>query len=77
MESAGVSKIESPYLSMTIRKNPPSVIIDDVDSIPPKYIHIPELPPPMPDKSAIGRDLKSGKDIPGTHLEQTTRLVIS
>ncbi len=77
METAGIQKIECPEFKLQIKKKPPKVVIDDESSLPPEFLRIPELPPPAPDKKAIGDKLKSGIIIPGAHLEQGTRLDIS
>lgn len=77
MRACGISKIESPYLSVSIRKNPVSVVIDNSDAIPPEYMRQPEPPPPSPDKKAIAEAIKSGKEIPGAHTEQSERVHIA
>lgn len=75
-QAAGVSKIESPWFTLAVRKNPPSVVIDDETQIPPEYIVQPPPPAPRPDRDAIKRAIKSGADVPGCHLLQTERLEI-
>lgn len=76
MQRTGITKIECPHFALTIKKNPPSVVIDDVDAIPEIFMVTPEPPPPSPDKKAIGEHLKNGALIPGCHLEQGERLEI-
>jgi hypothetical protein len=76
MEACEITKIESPYLTLSIKKNPPSVQIDRDDLIPPKYMKQPEPPPPSPDKKAIGEALKLGEIVPGCSLKAGTRLEI-
>lgn len=76
MEKAGITKIESPYFNLAIRDNPPNVVIDAEDMIPPGFMRQPEPPPPAPDKKAIAEALKAGIDVPGAHLERGTRLEI-
>lgn len=76
MQKCGISKIESPYFSIAIRKNPASVVIDDPNVIPAEFMRQPEPPPPAPDKKAIAEAIKSGKSIPGARLEQSERLDI-
>lgn len=71
-----ISKIDSPYFSLTIKKNPPSVVIDDAGQIPGEFYVYPEAPPPHPDKTAIAAALKAGQEISGAHLEQGVRLDI-
>lgn len=75
MERTGISKIESPYFSVSIRKNPPRLIVSDDSDIPAEYMRvIPERR--EPDKVSIARALKAGTEINGCRLESTTRLEI-
>lgn len=76
MKRVGVTKIESPYFALTIKKNPPSVIIDDALSIPTEYKIFSPPPPPTPDKAAIKAALQAGETIEGAHIEQNERLEI-
>lgn len=76
MKACGISKIDSPYFSLAIRKNPVKVVIESPDLIPENFMRQPDPPPPEPDKKAIGDALKSGKSIPGARLEQSERLDI-
>lgn len=76
MKRSGISKIESPYFALTIKKNPPSVVIDDPKAIPDDYMAIPTPPPPAPDKKLIAQAIKDGFEVPGAHLEQGERLEI-
>lgn len=77
MERTGISKIESPYLSLTIKKNPPSVVIDAEGQIPCEFFKDPPPPPPPAvDKKAIADAIKAGNEVPGAHLQTSTRLEI-
>lgn len=76
MKRTGVTKIESPYFALTIKKNPPSVVIDDVALIPNEYKVFTPPPPPSPDKAAIKAALQEGKTVEGAHIEQGERLEI-
>jgi hypothetical protein len=75
MERTGITKVKNAELALRVQKNPPSVIIDHEDLIPDTYreqvITVKLL------RSEIGKALKSGENVPGAHLEQATRLVIS
>lgn len=73
---ARITKIEAPWFVLSVRKNPPGVIIDDDHAIPDEYMVQPEPPPPRPDKTKIKDAIKSGKVVPGAHLTQTERLEI-
>lgn len=76
MQACGISKIESPYFALTIKKNPPAVIIDNAGLIPSELYVYPEAPAPYPDKKAIAEALKAGNEVSGAHLEQAERLEI-
>ncbi len=76
MQRCGITKIESPYFALTIKKNPPSVVIDDVGAIAGELYVYPDAPSPYPDKKAIAELLKAGKEVNGAHLEQADRLDI-
>lgn len=76
MQRCGITKIDSPYFALTLKKNPPSVIIDDAGAIAGELYVYPEAPAPYPDKKAIAELLKAGKVVNGAHLEQAERLEI-
>lgn len=77
MERTGVLKIDSAYLSLAIKKNPPAVCIDAESQIPEDYMRQPEPPPPVPDKKLIYQAIKDGFTVPGAHMENSTRLAIA
>lgn len=76
MQRTGITKIESPYFALTLKNNPPRVVIDDESAIPSIFMVEPLPPAPSPDKKLIGDKLKAGEDVPGCHLEQGQRLEI-
>jgi len=77
MEVAGITQIECPHFKLSIKKNPPSVVIDAESQIPADYMTVPVAPPPAPDKKLIAAALKDGFEVPGCHLETgKTRLDI-
>jgi hypothetical protein len=76
LQFAGITKIECPWFTISIRKNPASVVIDDEKSVPAEYLVVPEPPPPRPDKKLIAAALKAGEDVPGARLVQSERLEI-
>lgn len=74
MEMSEITEIRSPEFILKIKNNPPSVIIDDLDSLPEDCIKIiPETK--QADKTAIKKALKEG-EVKGAHLSQSTRLEI-
>ncbi len=76
MQRTGITKIECPYFAISLKKNPPSVVIDDLSSIPAEYMVTPPPPPPAPDKALIKSAIQSGKDVAGAHIEQGERVEI-
>ena len=75
MQTARRDKVTTALFSMALRKNPPAVVIDREQDLPPQYLLQPQAPP-MPDKKAIAAALKSGTPVPGAHAEQRVRLEI-
>lgn len=76
LERAGILKVEHPYFVLTVKRNPPSVIVTDVDALPDEYCVPPAPPERVADKRKIGDAIKAGNDVPGAHLETKTRLEI-
>jgi hypothetical protein len=76
MQASGITKIESPYFSLIVKKNPPTVVIDNEAAIPEDYKVAPPPPPKRIDKAAIGKAFKAGEAVPGCHLEQRERLEV-
>jgi len=75
MEIAGISKLESPFFALAIRKNPPKLVIAEDALIPRNYLRV--IPERLePNKPAITKALKNGDDVDGCRLETTTRLEI-
>ncbi|CAK0763906.1 Viral Gp157 protein [Gammaproteobacteria bacterium] len=75
MQTAGLKKIKSPdgLFTLSIRKNPPSVTIDDQNMIPDRFIRtITEV---SVDKVALREELKI-REVPGARLEVGERLEI-
>ena len=76
MERTGITKIECPYFKISLRDNPPSVVIDDEKAIPEGFMRLPEPPPLIPNKKLIAEALKAGEVVPGVHLERGKRVEI-
>jgi len=72
LDTLQVKSIMTGWGEMKVKKNPPSVIIDDLTQIPTQYqrqkiqVDI--------DKVAIKAAIKAGEEVPGAHLEQGTSL---
>ena len=77
MLRTGITKIESPYFKIAIAKNPPSVVVDDEDTL--KFAH-PEFVKVVTteslDKTAIKEAIKAGQIVEGAHLVQAERVSI-
>lgn len=76
MRGAGISKIKAPEFTVSIRKNPASVLIGEHAAIPTEYMVQPAPPPARPDKKKLKEALERGTVIDGVALEQTERLDI-
>ena len=79
MEVAGITQIECPHFKLSIKKNPPSVVVFDEASVPAEFMvqpPPPPRPPARPDKNKIKDALKCGQDVPGCRLEQGVRLEV-
>lgn len=77
MQLCGITKIECPAFAITVKNNPPSVVIDDEALIPDGYKKLPEPLPMTANKTMIATALKSGLDVAGCHLEQKQRIEIN
>lgn len=75
MMLAGISKIECPWFVISIKQNPESVTVEDEASIPRDYFK--EIPATYKlDKTLVKKAIKDGYEVPGCHLQRTTRLEI-
>jgi hypothetical protein len=74
MEACGISKIESPWFTLSIQKNPAAVDILDEDSLPDDFVEI--VTTRKIDKTAIKKAIESGAEVPGALLTRGTRLAI-
>lgn len=75
MKACNITKIESPYFALTIKKNPHKLVIDDAGQIPSELYIYPEVVP-YPDNSKIKELLKAGQEVSGARLQQDERLEI-
>lgn len=76
MVATGITKIECPYFAISLKKNPPSVLITNEAVIPKKYLLQSAPPPPSVDKKAIAEALKAGVEVAGAELSQGERVEI-
>lgn len=66
MEKSGVTKIECPFFTASIRKGSESVEIENGELLPDEYVTVEVVE--KADKNAIKRDLRAGKEINGAKL---------
>jgi uncharacterized secreted protein with C-terminal beta-propeller domain len=66
MQATGISKISCPLFSITLREPSDQVLITDEAAIPDEYVRVKTQV--SPDKPAIAKALKEGKEIPGASL---------
>ena len=76
MQTARRDRVTTALFALAIKKNPPQVVIDREQDLPPMYFTHHEPPPPTPNKKAIAAALKAGEAVPGAHSEQGVRLDI-
>jgi hypothetical protein len=73
LKNMGDKEVITKYGVMKVRKNPASVVVDDITKIDSKYtrqkIHIDV------DKVAIKKAIQNNEKVDGAHLEQTEKLV--
>jgi hypothetical protein len=74
IERTGMGKIKNHYLALRIQNNPPSVVVDDEKSIPAEYKRTETVTTLL--RAEIARALKADQEVPGSHLQRSTRLVI-
>lgn len=66
--NANIDKVNAGTFKVSVGLSPGSVTIDDLASIPPRFLTIiPEQY--QPDKAAIKLAIKAGEDVPGAHIE--------
>lgn len=74
MEKSGIPKIECPQFTASLRKGVESVDITDQSKLPDDYVTIEVVE--KPDKAAIKRDLKAGKEISGACLKRGETTIV-
>ncbi len=73
LNNMGDKEVITKYGVMKVRKNPPSVVIDDIAKIPTQYQH--QKIEITIDKVAIKNAIKAGEEVAGCHIEQSEKLV--
>lgn len=72
MLSINKKKIDTPLFKISVKKNPASVVIDNLEAIPEDYL----IFKMDADKKRISEILKAGETVEGCHLEQKESLSI-
>ncbi len=72
MEKVGLKNIAGREVTLSLRNNPPSVVVEDEEALDVQFL-IPKL---TINKSALGNALKNGQFIEGARLEHRTSLQI-
>lgn len=73
LKNMGDKEVITKYGVMKVRKNPPSVVIDDLSKVPTKFQH--QKIEVTLDKVAIKNAIKAGENVAGAHIEQNEKLV--
>lgn len=73
-KGADGGKIKGNIFTVSIKKNPASVVVDDLTAIPAELIRIKTIA--EADKTEIKKILKNGEEVPGARLEQKESLNI-
>lgn len=68
MEATGISKIQCPLFSITLAAGRESVAISDDSAIPDDFLNVKTVI--SPDKTAIAKALKEGKEVAGASLQR-------
>jgi ABC-type transporter Mla subunit MlaD len=76
MQTARRDRVTTALFSLSIKKNPPTVVIEREAELPLAYLTYHETPTPTPNKKAIAAALKAGAQVPGARSEQGVRLEI-
>jgi hypothetical protein len=73
LKNMGDKEVITRYGVMKVRKNPPSVVIDDLSKVPTKFQH--QKIEVTIDKTAIKKAIQNGEKVDGAHIEQGEKLV--
>jgi hypothetical protein len=73
LKNMGDKEVITKYGVMKVRKNPPSVVVDDLSKVPTKFQH--QKIEVTLDKVAIKNAIKAGEKVNGCHIEQSEKLV--
>jgi len=72
MTQTGITKIEAPLFSISLRTNPPSVEIFDEAQVPEEFL----VPKYLVSKSLLKAAIETGREVPGARIIQNQRIAI-
>lgn len=75
MEQLNLKTMEGVQFDLKIKKNPPSLIIENEDLLPGEYWYVPD-PEKEVDNAKLKDALQNGVEVPGAKITQATRLEI-
>lgn len=73
MLTTGIASISCPFFTISTKKGSQSLIIDNEEDIPDKYVEVEVLN--KVDKKAITKDIREGKEVPGAHLSEAETIL--
>ena len=77
MQACGITKIECPAFTLSVKQNPPKVVIDNEGLIPNEYYREVTIEPTWSlEKKVVSDAIKSGIEVPGAHRETGYRIDI-
>lgn len=76
IEDTGIGHVDCPLFSVSVRKAPPALVVNDESHIPPVYFVQQPPPPPKLDKKALKDAIKSGLSVEGIELVSSKYLHI-
>lgn len=76
MQATNKQRIDSVYFTLSVRNNPPAVVVDDETAVPVEFKVQPPAPAPRLDRTMIAAHLKAGETVPGCHIVTRQRLEI-
>lgn len=77
MQACGISKIEHPAFTISVKANPAKVVVDNEGQIPLEYFKQVIVEPVWQlEKKVVADAIKAGKEIAGAHLETGFRIEI-
>lgn len=76
LQATQLLRIDSEFFTLTVRTNPPAVVVDDESAVPAEFKTQPPPPPMRVDRARIAAALKAGESVSGCRLLSKQRLEI-